>query len=36
VALLDSSHAKEGTMTADFWLELLILALRIVSAGMAG
>jgi hypothetical protein len=28
--------AKEGTMTTQFWLELLILALRIVSAGMAG
>jgi hypothetical protein len=29
--------AKEGhAMNADFWLELLILALRIVSAGLAG
>ena len=27
--------AKEGTMNADFWIELLILALRIVSAGLA-
>jgi hypothetical protein len=31
------STAKEGhTMTTQFWLELLIIALRIVSAGMAG
>jgi hypothetical protein len=37
VALLDSSHAKEGhTMNADIWLELLIIVLRIVSAGLAG
>jgi hypothetical protein len=29
--------AKEGhTMTNQFWLELLIIALRIVSAGLAG
>jgi hypothetical protein len=36
VALLDSSHAKEGTMNAEFWIELVILALRIFSAGLAG
>jgi hypothetical protein len=31
------STAKEGyTMDTQFWLELLILALRIVSAGLAG
>jgi hypothetical protein len=31
------STAKEGhEMNTQFWLELLILALRIVSAGLAG
>jgi hypothetical protein len=31
------STAKEGhTMNADIWLELLIIVLRIVSAGLAG
>jgi len=31
-----SSNAKEGhAMNADFWIEILILALRIVSAGIA-
>jgi len=35
--VLEDSTAKEGhTMTTQFWLELLIIALRIVSAGMAG
>jgi hypothetical protein len=36
VALFDSSHAKEGTMNAGIWIELLIIVLRIVSAGLAG
>jgi hypothetical protein len=28
--------AKEGTMNAEIWIELLIIVLRIVSAGLAG
>jgi hypothetical protein len=35
VATFGFFNAKEGTMNAEFWIELLILALRIVSAGLA-
>jgi hypothetical protein len=36
VALLDSSHAKEGTMNAGIWIELAIVLLRILAAGLSG
>jgi uncharacterized membrane protein YqaE (UPF0057 family) len=28
--------AKEGTMNADFWIEVAIILLRIFAAGIAG
>jgi hypothetical protein len=36
VALFDSSHAKEGTMNAEIWIELAIILLRILAAGIGG
>jgi hypothetical protein len=36
VALLDFSHAKEGTMNAEIWIELAIVLLRILAAGLSG
>jgi hypothetical protein len=36
VAFLDSSHAKEGTMNAEIWIELAIILLRILAAGIGG
>jgi len=28
--------AKEGTMNADFWIQLAIVLLRILAAGLSG
>jgi hypothetical protein len=36
VAFLDSSHAKEGIMNAEIWIELAIVLLRILAAGLSG